>query len=298
MDKVAHYEEVIYKEASRAWKKVIGELSDDGIKKLTDSGILNHKKELAGLKRGTENIVARSGGIMDTSKRGKVIRKNLIEKYRESPALQSGAEYYQNPKKITEKIKNKLQEMAVSKQSKAMHRANNGFITAPAYGREDFQSVVSAGNALKKPSAGQRRLYKKMGIDDPFTALRDNIKKKDKSDKEWVNALFARHEADELRAAKRLVNQKGKHIQIEDLKVPQSNAFSHLTPEVLHRESANAAIAPKKVKDALTKVRSNTGETNYLRNVGDLEYGKSGVFNKRLSRQNEKTQIQANRGYI
>ncbi len=82
----------------------------------------------------------------------------------------------------------------------------------------------------------------------------------------------------------------------------KSNTGSHISPEVIHRESANLALAPEKVKEIMKNLRNSGNELdesgkygynkltsrklgfNFETPVDKIEYGKSAVIDKKKMR--------------
>ena len=74
-------DDIIEKTAARAWKKNFGDLSEESKKILLDKGILNRKKEIDGLNKGTANIFKQNNTQITTGKYTN--RINNMEKYRD-----------------------------------------------------------------------------------------------------------------------------------------------------------------------------------------------------------------------
>lgn len=281
-----HYRLEIEKTAAQAWKKNFGNLSEKSIQRLKDAGILDHKKELEGLKKGTENIVTKGGGIIDTTRRGKHLKRQSKQLTKamdlsESMAILNDLE----PNSLRAKLMGKAAEKFSGMGSGIMRKANRNFITIPP-SADGVRGAIGVGDAARRPGLGGKLLMKAQGMDDPFSTFKYMPRK---LEKDYANAIFARHEADEFRAAKKLI-AKGDYEQIGRAKVPTSKrVFSHISPEVLHRESANVAIAPRNTKRFVEDVRTLSFEKDYLKQHG-LDYGKSGVFDKKLSAKNVKNQ--------
>jgi len=74
------------KQASRAWRKNIGSLSEQSKQRLIDSKILDYKKDLKGLNKGTKNILEKNN-VKQISPR------QMIKWTGNKPAVKSAAGY-------------------------------------------------------------------------------------------------------------------------------------------------------------------------------------------------------------
>lgn len=274
MDKVAHYKGQIYKMAARSWKANLGNLGQESIQKLKDVGLLNHQKEMIGLRKGSNNIVKNIGGFIDNSENG-----NLYKSY----------------------IKTKFKDDYSKKEIRSLLRRNKrdaAFSMFPF--DEDYVGIIRVGNG--KVTLGNRisSRIENQPLHNPKRYLKTDF------DKAYDFALKERHEADEFREGYKLIKKDN---------FASKDVFSHISPEVLKRESANVAIAPDKVKrlwikgrrkespflydlvkrierfgdnDAeikemiypLKKMMPDISETSYLKNVHNLDYAQSGVYKK------------------
>ena len=86
----------------------------------------------------------------------------------------------------------------------------------------------------------------------------------------------------------------------------KSNTGSHISPEVIHRESANLALAPEKVKEIMRNLRNSGSELDESGKYGynkltsrklgfnseipvdKIEYGKSAVIDKKKMKRDKK----------
>ena len=84
--------------------------------------------------------------------------------------------------------------------------------------------------------------------------------------------MVLRHELDELRGSKNkgIIINGGRH----------KGYYSHISPDVLHRESSNLAFMPKGTKEAFIRMRNYTGEAQDLYRGGGIRYGNSPYYNK------------------
>jgi hypothetical protein len=143
--------------------------------------------------------------------------------------------------------------------------------------------------------------------------------KLNRSEKDYLEAIIRRHEADELRAGMRISKKdmanynKGKTKNLGNIighsehTAIKANTGGHVSPEVVHRESANAAIAPDKVRDSMKNLRVSEKELddrgrygfnrlvnrkiepiNYEKEVDKIEYGKSAVLDKKKVKRDKK----------
>jgi hypothetical protein len=293
LDKVAICKEVIYKQAgidktaSRAWKKAIGELSEVSRNRLISSGILNHEKELAGLKKGTDNIIKATNSVLDTSRNGKIYMKESMKRILSDPAAIKQFNIVQKPKSLKEFIHNLITKLMLKAQVQGMHKLNKGFVSV-SNGGQATKNIVSHGDVFRRRGFLEKQYFNSSLATDPVETLVNDISKKDKFDRQYANAILSRHEADEIRAANGAIKKK-RYTFVGNNKMPTTRYFSHLSPKVLGMESANVAVAPDKVRDAIKKVRQKSGESITLGTQG-FNYGKSGVYDKSKLEQIEKTQ--------
>lgn len=299
-------DEAFEKIAARAWKKNIGKLGDKSLDKLKKSGVLDHSRELAGLKKGTENIVAKNGGIIDTTRNGKHLKKAFKKTVKE---MVGSKDYKQmladelniDTSKLGGKLKTSLLAHASKKstniQGRISRRAGRNLQTIlPPDLKGTKKGVVGAGDMFSKSKGIKDKLAD--ALTGGMGGFRANIGKdiSKKFDREYANAIFARHEADELRTGMKLM-RKGKTDQYGKVSSPTARRriFSHVDPEVLHRESANVAIAPKSVKKGIKNMRNTTGEIDTLKTDGKLNFGESGVFDKYKSKKHGNSHENFNR---
>ena len=256
MDKVAFYREHIYKEASRAWKKSIGSLSEESINILKNSNILNHEKELKGLVKGTDNIIKKNKGIAvdyDPLVYKKILKRGL-KKDKVRKRIDGGQIFGSTVERALDNVK-----------------STNGFSTFNGL-IGDNKIVIKGDDISKSP------IFKEMAGHLP----------QGKFNQEYAKQIMNRHEADELRYTNKILKNKKmlRHNPMFNKMVPASYIGSHVSPEVIYAESAHAAIAPKSVKKFLTNLRKGTGEVD-SKNIykftdsNKLQYGKDGVFDKR-----------------
>lgn len=234
--------------ASRAWKRNFGTLSEEGVKRLKSTGVLNHKKEMDGLNKGTSNMIKEMN--LDVSRTGvKKTVGNLLSNF-------------DNPKL---KIK------------------GSGPMSMPSYGG-------SSRNKVHLPSFTKdfsEELGKKRGRVDIAGS----------GNRKYVDAVVQRHEIDEARAYRKYFKDKGGRNAFQNIEqvAPHTKGNSHFAPDVIFRESANVAIAPKSVKRSMRGMRNYSGELKendtYLRK---LKYGKDAVVDNKLLKETNKTNTGSN----
>jgi hypothetical protein len=264
---VVGYKKAIYKQASRSWKAHIGELSNEAIKKLKDSNILDHVKEYKGLLKGTDNIVAKHKGMaeyMDPKTFSKFMKREIKgNKYMTSLGLAGGET-----------------RGVLIKSFKDNAEATNGFMTI-------------AGNKVRVIDKGKIEKGKGKGL----SRMMDGFPHK-KFDKKYMEALINRHEADELRFAQKSKLSNKNSATLKGEKVPLGNITSHISPKVIGAESVNTAVAPGAVKNKMMKLRNTTNEIENFKNIGFDDYGKSGKYNKRINAKMQKQVVKGNRDFV
>ncbi|MDF2841689.1 MAG: hypothetical protein K0R00_115 [Herbinix sp.] len=272
MDKVAYYEDIIYKEAmqksamARAWKKVVGGLSDKSVNRLMSSGVLNHEKELAGLNKGTENILKSKGaksvsGFTPDDMADRAISSVKSRKFFMDQIKSVGGD----PEDYRQDLKDAFE-------------AGGG-----------FQSMLGAhggGFAHKGDINKLTKTLKGMGAD---------LKSfENPTDRKFTEAIINRHEANEINHGSNLLKSKRSSIAYKDQRVPMADTSSHISPKVILNESADTAIAPKATKEYMKKMRGVTGELDGYKELG-LNYGESGVYNKNLGNKLQRSVVKENR---
>ncbi|MDF2841604.1 MAG: hypothetical protein K0R00_30 [Herbinix sp.] len=296
MDKIAAYEELIYKEASRAWKRELGTLSDLARRELVKKNILNYNRELKGLEKGTKAI-AKDYKVKTTSNPltyGKALFKDIHK---------PNAEYV---------AEQKFKSKGINPAEKAL-KVNFEAASRSISGVKDGAGSVSKSRVAYAPS--------KSKIDQEFA---DNVYQKEhvfsmskpvkKDFDKWNKAISLRHEVDENRATqqveKKLKNKKNGMIK-HDFRPEQIGNSAHVSPKVIARESANVAVAPLHTRNFYKALRATSGETadpKYLKmypgakkfqkgktyETYGLKYGDSGVYDKKLADQMEKQVAEEN----
>ena len=285
MNKIANHKEVIYdtameKIASRAWKRNLGKIGEKGVDKLIESGVFNRNKELKGLRRGTQNILKNENAKM---LRNPEHFAGHVTRGARNDALKHG---YQ------------MDADDIAQTKKAIRMMGPGGTVSTTNGK-GFAHV-------KKNAYKEVRGKINSGIDSYNDFLGDESKvkrvkplpRKDRDAKKWTQAIFERHEADEVRFGNRIINNKKKTYNTEFGPRHATVFGSHLTPKVLAAESANVALAPKATQDRMKHIRnynaSITGHQNTemgaLKAISGkrIQYGESGVFDRKGANKAEK----------
>ncbi|MGL5715943.1 MAG: DUF5661 family protein [Paraclostridium sp.] len=281
IEKKASFSDDIEKIAARAWKSRLGQIGEDGINKLVDSGVLDRTKELKGLRRGTQNIA----------------KKEHTKLFR-NPEHAAGY-----TTRATKEHAKKLQGIDISPSDAAAFKdqvANMGPFGSPMshYPGKMFHTAHVQKNAYPKAKKMVNSQLSQFGADVKKDGM-ISIPRKDKESKKWAQALLERHEIDETRFGSRAMNNKKTSINTpEHGWRPTTNFSSHMTPKVVAAESANVAVAPKNARDAFTKMRrlneSTIGHANTevgaLKDIsgGRIDYGKSGNYDKKGANKAEK----------
>lgn len=264
--------EDLEKLASRRWKEEVGKLSKKSIDKLRRSGILNYKKELSGLNKGTSEILRKTN--------------TKIVNAKEMPDLM-------------------LKSFKGNKATKSMY--NNAKKQYASMGINDVDNVLKGGydlgvsggggfSALPSQNPKYRAVVKGEVLNNSTFKMANKGKLHTQGSRShsYSNAILNRHEADEIRFGLNQLKNKKTHIDYKGGKISLGSIRSHLSPKVLLAESANTAIAPKATKDNLMRYRGFTDEVKELKAMG-LNYGESGLPNKRLGRKLERSIAKENR---
>lgn len=264
MDNIDTYKDQIYKTAARAWKKHLGNIGEEGVSKLIDSGIFNRGKELQGLKKGTNRILGKNNAKMYRDPR---IPAALITKG-QSKLFTDKFGFTATPGDLAASMKSIMEE------------------AGPAFGDGALSPHSGLLDGLTMVNKNQnKRLYDYAGKNV------GKIPRKDRESKKWLQAIIERHEADEIRMGKKILANKNKvtNPTIFQLTPDKMTGFySHVSPKVMAAESANIALAPNKTKKymenlrnfSLDKATGRGSETIDLKKLTGIDYGKSGVYNR------------------
>lgn len=280
---MGYYNREIEKIATRRWKRDIGSLSDASYNKLVNSGVLNHEKEINGLNTGSRNILKRYNGIFDRD--GSLTENNVLKDIGGKDVFLHDRYKLNNGKRGFIMSSNdsgisKAREALLEATRKSAENESKGFgylSTIPNNPNE--KSVVRKGSWTKNISPerekelinafnSQDRPYVKQRL-ETVRQMRKNIDKNaTPTEKKYLDALSTRHEVDEIRAKKlaRKYNKSEKY-------------FSHLSPEVLFRESVNVASMPPRVRNTIGAMRYSGGEVENMAQNG-VKYARKGTLNK------------------
>lgn len=292
LEKIAQYKDEIEKIASRAWKRNLGKIGEKGIEKLVDSGVLDRKKELKGLRRGTQGILKKENA--------KMLRKS--EHFAGIGAANDKSKYLKAGQKLDADDIDMLKE----------HYLNMGPGGMPSI---DIKGVKHKGIAhVRKGSSKQVDKIVNDSVDFNNSVMSEEYKmkgmksipRKDRESKKWQQAIFERHEADEVRFGNKAMKSKKHTMSHNGVKIPASNFGSHLSPKVVVAESSHVAIAPKNVKDRMKHLRSYTQPVNgyegteigALKNYSgtNFEYGTNAVYDKKAGKKAENFVSKARKG--
>lgn len=248
---------MIEKTAATAWKKNLGNLSNTSRGILENKGVLNYQKEFQGLRKGSDNLVKKLG-IRETNK----------------------------PQRIKDGISSYINRLNVDNKP--------GLIEQHSAGKLRNRTVLAGPkgkNIIAKGNARDARWMAEAENSMPMPGKRGSLERR------HADQIIRRHEIDEARVHRRLQN-KGQYVKTDKGNDKNQREFMyHMSPEVINRESANVAVAPKTTRDFFQNIRGITGEpTQFKRLDPNFEYGKQGVFNKAQSNQMENTLMKL-RGY-
>jgi len=250
------------KTAARAWKRTIGGLSDGSRQKLEQAGVLDRVKEIDGLNFGTAEILRKHHAkVFKNDLRG-FTNEAIRSLYRQPgmrAAVRSGHGSTKNFRNLQQK------------------RLANNFSFASTISRDGERFTV------------HQPLYEDVARSTKDTGGKMRPLNNDLNQKHFM-AITNRHEADEVRAARRAYTDKKRHVRNADgSKSTLTNIASHISPEVVLHESANAAVAPKQVRKAMMDLRSYGGESH------PKDYAVSGLYDKQRAAKATKRQVAINK---
>lgn len=228
---------------ARAWKTHFSE----GIRNtLENHGLLNYEKEMAGLNLGTANIAKRIG-VPITQLNSKELAARSARGTMEHP------------------LGNRL--MQGTKESDLRSALKNII-----HGSGDYYSFTLGKDKIINRGKNPMSVFKQF----PIPAIEEATGKMSNFDKKYLDAVFTRHEADEVRGAINAV-KKGRKISYNGADAPATQLRTmHQTPTVTFRESANIATAPPNVKNLMKETRNVTGDGFILNEIFKHPYGVSG----------------------
>lgn len=286
-EKIASYKDSIEKQASRAWKKHLGDIGEEGVNKLLNSGVFNRQKELQGMRRGTKAILGKEN-----------------------------AKLYRSPEKASGHFTRAMRELGGTSGEKFSPEEIADFQNT-VRGMGPFGTPMAKVTGMK--NTGLAHIPKKHNafsisnktIETTNDFLDTNMKpvkpvpRKDRESKKWVQALMERHEADEVRFGRKVLNSKDKTFGAGAGIQPTTTFGGHLTPKVVMAESSNVALAPRNAQKSMKQLRSfnedlvgaDNTEIGTLKNLSGngFQYGKSGVFDKKISNKVENATNKLNR---
>lgn len=270
--------------AARAWKKNIDVVDrhPEYRKRLEDSKILDYKRETDGLNKGTLAIAAKHNipieelkqRVFDRNPEAKDIVKKLISFKSNEDFAKAGdkaspgfAEIYGKTPRLVQSAARHISKALAVPVTRRTTGLSHGFVTNSETG-----TIYKGDITRKLPRYTERQLKRMVKSSDPqgvgLQQLRETAKK-DNQTKDYINALFLRHEADEGRSVK-----SGKTD--ESFK----SMHGHVSPRVIERESANIAGAPQSVRDNMKLMRTPENDTIGFKK--GFQYGKSGKDRKSL----------------
>lgn len=227
------------KEAAARWKKEFGNLSETAKDTLKKNVAKSSEDMVKGIERGNKELIRKLGEKGQL--KGVVSHRNL-------PAIY---------KHIKQGIgKNDGRAMNIVRTIEA---ALSGPATLWSERHNDGGTKLISG--MKKSILNKDR-YKITGAAKRSLYIKDKeLGRMSRSDKRAVDAITLRHELDEARSMSKRVNEH-----------PYS---THNAPDVVHRESANLALMPEKVKRAFTNMRKDHSfsKHDFINQAADSVYG-------------------------
>ena len=262
--------------ASTAWKRNFHLLSKGAKDKLRNSSLNNFERNANGLRKGTKaldntlNIIERKSLLGNRGKAVKAIKNTLNDPNGFAAASREEvAELVDKPfaKKTIKGLTRFSQKLQASYPARHL---SGGYTTvlSEIKGNPSVVNISKSPKALFKNPAAQK-IYGKQEMEKVLSDL-----KKNPLSENYLGEVFGRHERDEVRhGLSNLKRTKGDAVEARNHAV-----FSHLDPNVLARESANVALAPKEVRDAMTMLRRRTGEAAFIKKLTGRPYGSSPVY--------------------
>lgn len=250
---MGYYNQEIEKIAARRWKRNIGSMDPKDYRRLFDAGVLNIPREIKGLNKGSENIAKRYNAFFDTD--GSKFRE-YIKKH--------------NPKSDIDKLD-------------YQRKVNSyGYMTPTPNLKSNDRIPIAIGSMAKDLTEEEKQNILNSNINGISNAqkMRDfanradttaKVRKGKKVSEYYMDALAKRHEVDELRSGVKLARKglgdggKNKYL-------------AHNSPEVIYRESANAAPALPSIRQMMRSIRRKERENLAANGV---IYGDSGVLQKK-----------------
>lgn len=246
--------------ATRAWKKNIDVIDrhPEYRKRLEDAGVIDYKREVDGLEKGSDAIVGRHG-----------FRVEQLQPTKEEPRPEGARSSYLFQQKgidIDDKDVKKHIDTVGSRAEDAY-----GFLFDPAH------NVVFRGDVARKPSESViRGAEKEEQLRMPSKQLRAALAQhvealKNSGYRNAANAIMFRHEIDEGR-------DKGNAPAGWEQK-------GHYSPRVIERESVNIAGMPPLLRKHMKQLRDSSprSEGVFMSTMRpNFEYGESGKDKKKF----------------
>ena len=221
----------------------MGSIGEDSRDRLVDSGILDHKKEMLGLNRGSTNIINRYGAevtTMDSAEAQKHLT-HMVNKSKDARGLSGIARAYgAQPKDLVD-------------QTMAGFNASEGHMT------------FLQGD---KP---------RVNVGKNIPAILDTG---DAKDSKYTHALIHHHEADELRYGTQAMHNPKTSVDIKGAIMPTTRfgQTGHMSAKVIAQESAHLAITPSPIRAKWGEGRVMGGEAKAMRH-----YSKGNTFDYAFS---------------
>lgn len=210
------YDEFV-KEAATRWKKELGNVSAKSEKILRKQVAKPAQDYIAGLERGNEALIKKLGVQTASHRDGKTISKFLREKVDPSAS------------KAETRFETKIRQMSGASSTPSQVDDSSLIVGFKNRNLHPDRKKVTSGKVVS--------LFKKRGDGNPV------LKRLPLSsqNRRAFDALTLRHEIDEARSIK----NHGLLMGYE----------SHNAPDVIHRESANLALMPRRVREMYTGAR-------------------------------------------
>ena len=252
MDKVAMYKEEIEKRAMRKMNELFRGLSEAARARIMDAGLVNHKKDMEGLAKGTVNIVKKYKGKITHMDSGELAHEALIDS-------KSGV------------VKKMMDASGLDLEGNAEHRKMI---------RDHFRGIATAGgNHLSLVKSGLVN-QGNMRLPGSILPTVGKLPERKTLGDRYTRQLLLRHEADELRYGRQSMSNPKLGYEYKGDRAPATNVpAGHMSHKVMGRESANIAMAPDDVNTYMHSMRNTTGEAPAYAQHGHV-YGKSAKYDR------------------
>lgn len=260
--------ELMEKIAAVKWKREFANLSKDEQQKILSN--TDYERYVSGLEKGNDQLLKRLGAVVihegDKKQFKKVYNHNLYDKDAMWNKIRAARGIGDRKQNLAEKLEAMFfYRVYIPRERRKLQRwfSSPGTITSPQPVKHPvIYNISKDKDKLTKFGQGIVR----MCLGDKKSNQLSNL------DIRAINALTMRHELDEIRAG---------------LKVKEPSRYStgHNSPEVIHRESANAAFMPPLVRELKNKTRTLYGdEAEDLKKNTGIVYASSPYFDKKKSR--------------